>query len=115
MQIIRTILWVLLFVVMALFAVNNWKPVEVKIWEGLVLETKVPALVIVAFLLGLLPMWMIHRGRSWQLNRRIRSLQNAAQSAAAVLMPPPPVEPEPVAAPIIANSEAATENKPETL
>lgn len=113
MQIIRTILWVLLFVAMVIFAVNNWVPVEVKIWEGLVLETKVPALVIAAFLLGLLPMWMIHRGRSWQLNRRIRSLQNAAQSAAAVLMPSRPAEPE--SAPDQAESPTETETRPETL
>ncbi len=113
MQIIRTILWVLLFVAMVIFAVNNWVPVEVKIWEGLVLETKVPALVIAAFLLGLLPMWMIHRGRSWQLNRRIRSLQNAAQSAAAVLMPSHSVDPEPAPAP--SEPQAEPETRPETL
>ena len=56
MQIIRTAVWVLLLVALLLFSLNNWNPVEVKIWEGLILETKLPALVLLSFLLGLLPM-----------------------------------------------------------
>ena len=63
MQIIRTIVWVLLLVALLLFSAFNWKPVEVKIWEGLILETKIPALVIVSFLLGLVPMWLLSRAQ----------------------------------------------------
>jgi lipopolysaccharide assembly protein A len=47
MQIVRTIAWVLLLVLLLGFSFFNWKPVEVQIWDNLVLETKVPALVIV--------------------------------------------------------------------
>ena len=61
MQIVRTIVWVLLLVALLIFSAFNWNPVEVKIWEGLVLETKIPALVIVSFLIGLVPMWLLHR------------------------------------------------------
>ena len=77
MQVIRTIVWVLL-----LFSINDWQPVEVKIWEGLVLETRLPALVIVSFLAGLLPMWLLHKGARWRLNRRIASLENSVRSVA---------------------------------
>lgn len=115
MEIIRTIAWVLLFVVMLIFAMNNWDPVPVKIWEGLVLETKTPALVIASFLLGLVPMWLIHRGRIWQLNRRIRSLQNAAQAAAEALGVPSAPNPAPEPAPALADQPADPETKPETL
>ena len=59
MQIIRTVIWVLLLVALVLFSLGNWTPVEIKIWEGLILETKLPALVLVSFLLGLLPMWLL--------------------------------------------------------
>lgn len=82
MQVIRTIVWVLLLVALLLFSVNNWQPVEVKIWEGLVLETRLPALVIVSFLAGLLPMWLLHKGARWRLNRRIASLENSVRSVA---------------------------------
>ena len=37
MQIVRTIVWVLLLVALLIFSAFNWNPVEVKIWEGLVL------------------------------------------------------------------------------
>ena len=80
MQFVRTIVWVLLLVALLAFSYFNWSPVEVTIWDNLVLETKVPALVIVSFLLGLVPMWLLHRGAKWQLHRRIRSLENAARA-----------------------------------
>ena len=95
MQIIRTIVWVLLLVVLLLFSVNNWNPVEVKIWEGLVLETKVPALVVIAFLLGLVPMWLMHRVSQWYFKRRLGSLEHAARAAAMTPPPPPAAEPLP--------------------
>lgn len=82
MQIVRTIVWVLIFVALLAFSFFNWDPVEVTLWENLILETKVPALVIVSFLLGLIPMWAYHRSVKWSLNRRIRSLENAARSNA---------------------------------
>jgi uncharacterized integral membrane protein len=70
MQIVRTIVWVLLLVALLVFSAFNWKPVEVKIWEGLVLETKIPALVVVSFLIGLIPMWMLHRANRFYMSRR---------------------------------------------
>ena len=101
MQIVRTIVWVLLLVALLIFSINNWNPVEVKIWEGLVLETKIPALVVIAFLLGLAPMWLMHRISQWYYKRRLGSLENAAR-AAALATPAPIVTPspaEPVAEP----------------
>ena len=96
MQIVRTIVWVLLLVALLLFSINNWNPVEVKIWEGLVLETKIPALVVIAFLFGLVPMWLMHRVSQWYYKRRLGSLENAARTAALVPAPAPP----PAAAPL---------------
>jgi uncharacterized integral membrane protein len=89
MQIVRTIVWVLLLIVLLIFSINNWNPVEVKIWEGLVLETKIPALVVVSFLLGLLPMWLLHRITAYAARRRISSLEVAARTAAATPGAPP--------------------------
>lgn len=81
MQIIRTIVWVLVLVALLLFSLNNWETVEVKIWEGLILETRKPVLVIASFLLGLLPMWLLHKGSKWRFNRRINALENSVRSA----------------------------------
>ena len=100
MAIVRTIIWVLITIVLVLFTINNWQPVEVRIWSTLLLETKLPALVIVAFLLGLVPMWLVHRASLWRQRRRIAYLEAATARATAVpeIPPPPPPTTPPVPA-----------------
>ena len=83
MQLIRTVGWVVLLIALLLFSINNWTTVDVKIWEGLILETKLPALVVLAFLLGLVPMWLLSKAGRWRMKRQISTLQNAAQISAA--------------------------------
>ncbi len=96
MQIFRTIVWVLLLVVLLLFSVNNWTTVQVKIWEDLILETKLPALVVISFLLGLVPMWLAYLAGRWRYNRRISALENNARTVVVPTTPPPADEPFPV-------------------
>ena len=114
MKIVRTVVWVLLLVALLVFSALNWKPVEVKIWEGLIIETKIPALVVIAFLIGLVPTWMVHRASRWNYDRRIASLESAARaSAMAPVAPPAPVaEPTPVAEPVPAAEPAPVAGAP---
>ena len=98
MQIVRTIVWVILLIALLLFSINNWQDVEIKIWEGLVLQTKLPALVVVSFLLGLIPMWLLHKGSRWRLTRRIGVLEsNVATANAPVAVPVRDPAPAPTA------------------
>lgn len=92
MQIVRTILWVMLACAIMLFSFLNWNAVEITLWDGFLVETKVPALVILAFLIGLFPMWLYHRSVKWGLDRRIRSLENSIKSAALARNNDKPVE-----------------------
>ena len=112
MKIVRTIVWVLLLVALLVFSAFNWKPVEVKIWEGLVLETKIPALVVVSFLVGLVPMWMLHRANRFYMSRRISSLETAARSAAVTPVAPPPPPEEPASERIPASAPAPAPEQP---
>ncbi len=89
MQIIRTIVWVVLFIALLLFSLNNWEQVDVKIWEGLIFETKKPVLVIAAFLLGLVPMWLLHKAGRWRMTRRINSLENTVRATSTPATPAP--------------------------
>ena len=82
MQIVRTLIWILIVAAIVIFSNFNWQPVEVTIWDDLIWETKLPAVVIIAFLLGLVPMWLYHRSVKWSLSRRIRSLENSIKSQA---------------------------------
>ena len=93
MQVVRTVVWVVLLVALLAFSYFNWNPVEVTIWQNLVLETKIPALVIISFLLGLVPMWLLHRASKWQMRRKIHTLQSTVTAAdASGTTTPPPAE-----------------------
>lgn len=93
MQVIRTAIWVVILIALALFSLNNWETVSVKIWEGLILETKLPALVLASFLLGLLPMWLVAKTGKWRLNRRINALENTVKAVAPSPAQAPPAPP----------------------
>lgn len=81
MQILRTLVWILILALVLVFSWANWdERVIVNIWNNLVWDTRLPALVIVSFLLGHLPMWLYSRGQRWSLKRRIRSLEQALKS-----------------------------------
>ena len=96
LQIVRTILWVLLLVGVLAFSFGNWdKQIDVRIWPGIVWDTRVPALVIVSFLLGALPMWLYHRGVRWGLLRRIAGLEAATTKLAAPKVEDKPAAPAP--------------------
>ena len=82
MHVVRTIVWLLLLVAFVIFSMANWEPgITVRIWQNLVVETKLPAVMLVAFLLGLVPMWLVHRGARWRLDRRISGLESAHRAA----------------------------------
>jgi len=109
MQIVRTIIWVLLLVALLLFSITNWDPtVTVRIWQGIVVDTKIPAIVIVSFLIGFVPMWLFYRAARWQSRRKIQSLENAARTAAAT-----PIQAEPAPAP--APAQAPVPSSPPAL
>jgi uncharacterized integral membrane protein len=81
-KILRTILWVLAALGFLIFAIYNWTPVEITLWQNLVMETKLPVLALLAFALGFLPLWAYHQSVKWGLNRRIRSLENSLKHTA---------------------------------
>ncbi len=85
MKLLRSIFWLLVVAVLAAFSVGNWRPVEVHIWEGLVVDAKLPALVIGAYLLGMLPTWLIYRATRWRMSRRIATLEAALAAPTAAL------------------------------
>jgi hypothetical protein len=84
MKSLRSILWLIVVAALAAFSAANWQPVELTVWQGLVLDTKLPALVIAAFLLGLVPMWLIHRTTRWRLQRRITNLETTLAGSASL-------------------------------
>jgi len=95
MQFLKTLFWVLLAVLVALFAWTNWNPVTINLWTDIQAETKLPLLVLVGFLVGWLPTWLMMRARIWTLKRRIDAIDRSRAAAATA-----PVAAEPVAEPL---------------
>lgn len=89
MQFLKTLLWVLVAVLVAIIASNNWRDVTVDLWSNLQADIKLPVLLLAMFLIGFLPTWLVMRGKIWRLKRRI------ALEVPAVPAPPPP-SPEPI-------------------
>ena len=85
MRIIRTIVWTVMLIALVLFSVTNWTPVTVRIWDQLFWETKLPALVILSFLAGLIPMWLLHIAGRWRWRRRLNALEAVNRQPSAAL------------------------------
>jgi uncharacterized integral membrane protein len=99
MQFLKTLFWVILAVVLVLFARANWNVVTLELWGNLQADVKLPVLVIGAFLLGFLPTLLIYRARIWSLKRRLEiQAQTHVANAPAPVRRETPVEPEPPAA-----------------
>ena len=71
MQFLKTLFWVLVAAVLTVFAFNNWDPVTVNLWRELKLQTFLPVLVIGAFLVGVLLIWLPHRAQRWGWKRKV--------------------------------------------
>lgn len=75
MQFLKTLFWVLVAVVAVLFASWNWHPVSVNLWANLQADIKLPVLLLIAFVIGWLPTWLMMRAKLWALQRRFEALE----------------------------------------
>lgn len=82
MQFLKTLFWVLVAVVGVLFASRNWSDVTLNLWGDIQADIKIPALLLIIFLLGFLPTWLIMRGRLWSYRRRVDALERTRPSSA---------------------------------
>ena len=95
MNFLKTLFWVLVAVVVVLFASRNWASVTLNLWDDIQADIKIPVLLFIVFLLGFLPTWLWMRARMWTYRRRIDALERSRVA--------------PVAAAPIAESEEVTE------
>ena len=75
MQFLKTLFWVLIAVIVALFASRNWSDVTLNLWNDIQADIKIPVLLLIVFLIGFLPAWLILRARIWSLRRRIEAME----------------------------------------
>jgi hypothetical protein len=110
MQFLKIMFWCLLAFVAALFTYGNWKPVPIQLWSGMEALVKLPFLLLVAFLAGLVPTVAYNHAIRWRLRQRLAAAERDAAQARWVASgtgdPTPaaavaePSAPPPMAAPI---------------
>ena len=89
MQFLRTLFWVVIAAFVAIIASENWRDVTLDLWGNLQADIKIPVLLIVVFLLGFLPTWLVMRGKLWRLQRRLTQEDQVKPIPAAPIVPPP--------------------------
>lgn len=104
MQVIRTILWVAVTVILVAFIAMNWTRVPVNFWpldngNYVHFEWPVGVVALLFFLLGMFPVWLYLRAVRWRLNRRILSLENSVRASSMPSALPPAGESAPFTAP----------------
>jgi uncharacterized integral membrane protein len=87
MQFLKTLFWVLLAVFVVLFATRNWGDVTLNLWGDIQADIKIPLLLLIAFLLGLVPAWLVMRARLWGVRRRLEAIDRSTA---------PPIQPQPI-------------------
>ena len=89
MHFLKTLFWVLVAVIVTFFAYRNWAPVTLNLWGDIQVDIKIPLLLLLFFLLGFLPTWLLMRTRLWNYRRRLDALERTRAPGAA-----PEPEPE---------------------
>ena len=92
MQFLRTLFWVLIGALVVLFARSNWRDVPLMLWANLTLDINLPLLLLIMFLVGFLPTWLIMRGKLWRLKRRPGPDEGKPVPAAPPAPTAPPAE-----------------------
>ena len=75
MQFLKTVFWAIVAAIVALFAWVNWNPVTVNLWNDIQADIKLPVLLLIVFLIGWLPTWLVMRARLWGLQRRVEAFE----------------------------------------
>ena len=71
MRFLKTLFWIVVAVLVTLFAARNWSDVTISLWGNLEADIKIPILLAAAFLIGLVPTMLVYRAKIWQLNNRV--------------------------------------------
>jgi putative membrane protein len=98
MRMLRTLFWVVITALLVGFMAMNWgATAPVNLWPlatgFLHFEWPVGVIALVFFILGLAPMWLLHRVTRWTMRRKLDSAERALASVKPSYPPAAPVTP----------------------
>lgn len=88
MRFLKILFWLVVAVLVTLFAAQNWRDVTIDLWGNLQLDVKIPVLIVFAFLIGFLPTWLTYRTKLWRVANRVSLPQRDAPRTAEVQTEP---------------------------
>ena len=91
MHFLKTLFWVVIAVFLAILASRNWHDVTLNLWGDIQADIKVPVLILLMFLLGWLPTFLVYRAKMWRVRQRLGSHER--QAAQRVEQPSAPDAP----------------------
>lgn len=71
MRFLKILFWFIVAMLATLFAAKNWRDVTIDLWGNLEADIKIPVLILLVFLIGFLPTWLIHRTKLWRVQNRV--------------------------------------------
>jgi lipopolysaccharide assembly protein A len=95
MQFLRTMFWVVLAVLGVIFSFNNGQRVDVVIWSDIVFNMPLWFVVLLSFLIGLLPVLILHRTTRWSLKRKLEAANRSLSDSLTTPSAPEPVRQQP--------------------
>lgn len=95
MQVFKTVIWVIVAVLLTIFALANYTPVEVQVWPGWAADTNLSFVILVSFLAGFVPPFLIAVGNRWRLSRRLKQQEETIQLLRTPVAPATPVSTAP--------------------
>lgn len=107
MRFLNGLFWFLLAVVVSIFTYGNWKHVEINLWSGLIADVNLPLLLLVAFLLGFVPMALWHQAVKWRFRQRLATAERSIGQLSAPPYDTRPTAPADPETPATAPSPAA--------
>ena len=75
MRFLNTLFWIVIAALVSVFAARNWRDVTIDLWGNLQADVKVPILLLIVFLIGFVPTWLIFRAKLWRVNNRVTIAQ----------------------------------------
>jgi putative membrane protein len=74
MRFLIALFWIIVGVLLTVFAYVNFDRIaSIELWDKIVVDVKIPLLLLVTYLIGFLPTFLILRARIWGLKRRLEA------------------------------------------